>query len=321
MRVESEGLRSFTRPEVVVSMCLGFGRVRWDGQECRCEYVEKFKPFMSFIPVCPELGIGLSVPRLPLRLLFQGERLKLVQPATGLDLTQKMEGFAEAFLKTHLEVDGFILKSGSPSCGLKKVKVYTCAGASKAAVRASGLFAALALQNLSRCAFTDEKDLAISKRREHFLTKLYTLASFRRVEKSCSTEELLKFHVENRLLISVYSAKQLRLLSTLIDNAEEKPWRWLVKSYRTHLLSAFKRSPVEASNIEVMRKLYNRFAHRLSKDESSLVLSQMREYVSGGAPLSVCLCLLKDLAVRFDENSLAQQSFLEPFPQDLMEIA
>jgi uncharacterized protein YbgA (DUF1722 family)/uncharacterized protein YbbK (DUF523 family) len=86
--------------------------------------VEKLKPFVNFVPVCPEVETGLGVPRNPIRIVLAKGKRRLVQPATGLDLTEKMEKFADSFLSSLGEVDGFILKRGSPSSGFKNVKVY-----------------------------------------------------------------------------------------------------------------------------------------------------------------------------------------------------
>ena len=113
----------FPRPVVVISKCLGSEYCRYDGQMISCETAEKLRPFAEFIPICPECEIGLGVPRDPIRLV-NGRALRLVQPATGLDITEKMQGFVTDFLDKLQIVDGFILKSKSPSCGLRTTKLF-----------------------------------------------------------------------------------------------------------------------------------------------------------------------------------------------------
>jgi len=112
------------KPIVVVSKCITFSPVRWDGTIIASEFVEKLKPYVEFVPVCPEVEVGLGVPRSPIRLVSKDGRIRLIQPSTGLDLSEKMEAFAERFLGSLNDVDGFILKSASPSSGFRNVKIY-----------------------------------------------------------------------------------------------------------------------------------------------------------------------------------------------------
>ena len=118
-------MRRFAKPNVVISKCITFLPVRYDAQIVTSDFVEKLKSHVNFIPVCPEVEIGLGVPRDPVRIvLVNGER-KLIQPKTGYDFTEKMERFTESFLNSLEKVDGFILKRGSPSSGFKNVKIVS----------------------------------------------------------------------------------------------------------------------------------------------------------------------------------------------------
>jgi uncharacterized protein YbbK (DUF523 family) len=115
-------MREFSKPVVVVSKCITFEPVRWNGQIIASEFVEKIKPYVNFIPVCPEVEVGLGVPRDPVRIVLVNGEKKLLQPTTGFDFTDKMAKFSESFLDSLDAVDGFILKSASPSSGFKMSK-------------------------------------------------------------------------------------------------------------------------------------------------------------------------------------------------------
>jgi len=112
------------KPVVVVSRCLGFGVCRWNGAALACRLVDELKKEVDFVPVCPECEIGLGLPRPPIRLVQKDSALTLMQPETGLDLTAEMIGFSEKFLQSLGQVDGFLLKRKSPSCGLAGIPVY-----------------------------------------------------------------------------------------------------------------------------------------------------------------------------------------------------
>ena len=114
------------KPVVVVSKCLGFEACRYNGQFEKCDLVEKLKDFVDFITVCPEVELGLGTHRESIRLVKESEAtpLRLIQQVTGRELSNEMTEFAEEFLFGLPKVDGFILKSKSPSCGMKEVKIY-----------------------------------------------------------------------------------------------------------------------------------------------------------------------------------------------------
>jgi len=90
----------------------------------KCHLVDELRTEVDFIPVCPECEIGLGMPRPPIRLVQKNAALALIQPETSLDLTAAMVDFAEKFLQSLAQVDGFLLKRKSPSCGLAGIPVY-----------------------------------------------------------------------------------------------------------------------------------------------------------------------------------------------------
>lgn len=175
-------MKRFPRPNVVVSNCLELSACRYNGQVIHDDFVKKLSDHVNLVPVCPEVSIGLGVPRFPIRLVSQEKKVRLIQPATNLDLTDKMQDFCSDFLSRLKDVDGFILKFRSPSCGLKDVRFYSKAEKSAALGKTSGVFGGNVVRMFPGLAIEDEGRLRSLKIREHFLTKLFTLASFRSEE-------------------------------------------------------------------------------------------------------------------------------------------
>ncbi|MBS7632655.1 DUF1722 domain-containing protein [Candidatus Bathyarchaeota archaeon] len=313
-------LREFVKPNVVISKCITFENVRWNAQIIASDFVEKLKPFVNFIPVYPEVQIGLSVPRDPLRIVLVNGVKRLIQPATGLDFTEKTQNFAESFLSSLREVDGFILKSGSPSSGFKNVKIYPNIGKSASIARGRGFFGGAVVEKFPNLAIEDEKRLLNLRIREHFLTKLYTHASFRMVKKSSSIRELIRFHSENKLLLTAYNQKELRILGRVVANQEDASFNQLIELYQTHLFGAFERSPSIGANINVMMKAMGCFSKELSKEEKRFFLELLERYKATNVPLSACLSVLKAWVIRFEQEYLMQQTFFEPFPGELMKL-
>jgi len=143
------------------------------------EFVRQMKDRVDFQPVCPEMEIGLGCPRDPIRVVSAGGELRLMQPTTGRDVTREMRAFAAAFLGGLGPVEGFLLKSRSPSCGIKDVKVFATADADEPCGVGAGFFASAVLERFPDTAIEDESRLQNPSLCEHFLTRIFTMAEFR----------------------------------------------------------------------------------------------------------------------------------------------
>jgi uncharacterized protein YbbK (DUF523 family) len=167
------------RPVVVISRCIDFDSCRYNGQVIRASLREQLEPFVELRPICPELEIGLGVPRDPVRLIRGSGGHRMVQPSTGRDLTKAMESFSARFLDSLTEVDGFILKSRSPSCAVSNGKVFHSEAEHSGHDQAPGMFAARVLERFPEAAVEDEERLRDARVRELFLAKVLRAANLR----------------------------------------------------------------------------------------------------------------------------------------------
>jgi uncharacterized protein YbbK (DUF523 family) len=171
----------FPKPRIVLSKCLGFAACRYNGLMFDCPSVRKLRKYVDFVPVCPELELGLGTPRHPIRILESKGRRTLFQPATGRDLTREMTAFVRKFLRDLGPVDGFLLKSRSPSCGLSDVKVYSGSKRKQALLTAKshGFFGGLALKLYPGLAIADERRLENPASTKRFLARVSAMAGLR----------------------------------------------------------------------------------------------------------------------------------------------
>lgn len=156
------------RPTIVVSQCLGFAPVRYNGAIIEDDAVREIARVANILQVCPEVGIGLGVPRDPIQIEVHGGSRRLRQPATGRDITRSMHDFAQAFLDQLPRVHGFILKARSPSCGVDDVKQYDELQRLLPDYT-TGRFAAAVLARFGHLPVTDEAALRDAAARRDFL--------------------------------------------------------------------------------------------------------------------------------------------------------
>ncbi len=308
------------RPVVVASKCLGFEACRWNGIAVSDAFVDSLEDHVTFQTTCPEVEIGLGCPRKPIRIVRGAEGERLVQPETGRDVTDKMTAFVQTFLDAIDTVDGFILKYKSPSCGISNVKLYPNPEAKTPAGRTAGFFGRAVQDRFPDLPIEDEGRLHNFSIREHWLTKLFTLARFRNATEAGRMRDLVRFHTEHKLLLMAYSQKSLKALGRIVANEKKIPLDELVPAYRTELGRAFARAPKFTSAINVLMHGMGYFSEELGAEEKAFFLDTLEQYRNAQVPLSVPVGVLKSWIVRFSEEYLASQVFFEPYPRALVEI-
>jgi len=314
-------MSDFEKPIVVVSKCIEFAQCRYNGLSISSEVVKALKPHVDFVPVCPEVEIGLGVPRDPIRVVSTKETRRLMQPSTGADVTSKMLRFAESFLESLAAVDGFILKSRSPSCGFKDVKVFSGMGKEAAMAKGSGFFGGAVLERFPGYPAEDEGRLLNFRIREHFLTSLYARARFRAIAQRCEMKDLVEYHARNKFLLMAYHQKEMRILGRIVANPEKKKVRAVFEEYEAHLRSALANPPRYTSCINVLMHALGYFSDGLSRSEKAFFLESLEKYRAGKIPLSATLSVVSSWLARFKNEYLEKQTFFAPYPEALVEIS
>jgi len=310
----------FVRPKIVISKCIEFDHCRYDGSLIPSDFVKALKPHVDFSPVCAEMEIGLGVPRSTIRIVSVNGEPRLIQPATGLDVTERMMDFSAHFLSSLSDVDGFILKFRSPSCGMKDIRVYSSSANGVAVSKTSGFFGGAVVKSFPDMAVEDEGRLRNFNIREHFLTKIYALASLREVRNSGDVSNLIRFQEVNKFLLMAHSQKETRLLGKIVANQEGLDFEKQAAFYREHMAQALKRPPKTSSRANVLMHSLGYFKDQLTSKEKEHFIGSIGKYKDRKIPFSGPLAMLQSWAVRFGQDYVKNQTIFEPFPEDLIEL-
>jgi uncharacterized protein YbgA (DUF1722 family)/uncharacterized protein YbbK (DUF523 family) len=308
-------VREFIPPRILVSRCLEFEPCRYNGAMISSETVRKLRDLAQMYPVCPEVEIGLGVPRDPLRLVEKEDGIHLIQPSTGRDLTEDMRTFADWFLKSLPPLEGYILKERSPSCGLRSAAIFSGPTETSKKARGTGLFAQELLRRYPCIPNATERDLTSLRLRDHFLTQIYTLAEFRAVRNHETTKNLLQFHAENKYLLTAYHRTEYRTLAALATNRQKRSFDVVMQEYEEHLLHALSRPPRITSHLEILQHALTHFVDaaipRKDREQFDALMDACRR---GEKPPSAPRILLREWIVAYDEDYLNQQTYFEPYP-------
>ncbi len=309
--------REFPRPCVVASRCLGFDACRYDGAGIASPFLNRLRPYVRFQPVCPEVEIGLGTPRDPIRICMREGRKTLLQPSTQKDLTHAMHAFADAFLDGLSEVDGFILKSKSPSCGITDTKAFAGPASETPLALGAGLFAENVLARFGTLAVTDEAQLNEAEARAHFLTKLFALAGFRAVRKSKEPARLARYHTENKLLFLAYHQETMREMGRIAANHAKRAFGPLAADYENALLRALSRPPTRAAHVNALTHAAGHFSDKITSGEKKRFHAALEEYRAGGASPQIAFDTLREWIAHPGSPYLGAQTYFAPYPPAL----
>jgi uncharacterized protein YbgA (DUF1722 family)/uncharacterized protein YbbK (DUF523 family) len=301
-----------------VSQCLLGDQVRYDGGHKHDRFITNtLGQYVTFVPVCPEVECGLGIPREAMRLVGSPESPRLVTRKSQVDHTERMQAWARDRVRELEKEDlcGFIFKSGSPSSGMERVKVYSEKG--MPVKKGVGMFAAAFMSHFPLLPVEDDGRLNDPKLREHFIELIFV---FRRLRELLAGEKkmgrLVDFHTRHKLLIMAHSPNHYRMMGKLVADAglavNEK-----YRRYETLLGEAMKLKTTVKKNANVLQHIMGYFKKVLSADEKQEILEYLAHYRDGHVPLIVPVTLLNHFVRKYDQPYLKQQHYLNPHPIEL----
>jgi uncharacterized protein YbgA (DUF1722 family)/uncharacterized protein YbbK (DUF523 family) len=313
-------LLSHPKPVIVLSKCLEKEACRYNGQLIRDDFVRELEPWVEYRTTCPEVEIGLGVPRDPIRLVRIDGDTRLIQPTTDRDLTDSMQSFATGFLDSLDEIDGFILKNRSPSCGLKDVKIHADTDGRPPVGKGAGLFAGQVLERFGHLAVEDEGRLRNPRIRNHFLTRLFAYARFRGIERKPAMRDIVEYHSANKLLFMAHNQAGMRRLGNVVANHDRLGARGVAAAYREELGRVLARPPKPGPWVNVAQHAFGFFSDQLSSREKTFFGTLLDEFKRGRQPLQSVLSVLAGLLARIEVPWLEAQTLFEPYPAELFRL-
>jgi uncharacterized protein YbgA (DUF1722 family)/uncharacterized protein YbbK (DUF523 family) len=306
---------------VGISACLLGQEVRYNGGHKRDAFLtDTFGRWVEWVPVCPEVELGMGTPRPPIRLERHQEEIRLIMPSTGQDYTAPMRAWAGRRVEAlaALDLDGYVLKKDSPSCGMERVKVYH--GEGVPAKDGRGLFAQALIARLPDLPVEEEGRLNDPLLRENFIARVFVHHRWREGEREGWTRAaLLRFHERHKFLLMARNQAAMRRLGRLLGEAgRETPMEELAATYRLGLREVLQRPPTRRGHANVLMHLAGFVSDPLDREDRAELAETVERYRLGLVPLIVPLTLIRHHARRQAAGYLLDQVYLEPHPHELM---
>ena len=303
-----------------VSSCLLGNAVRFDGGHKRDRFVtDLLGRFVEWVPVCPEVEVGMDTPRPALRLVGREDGVRLLEIKSGRDHTEAMERYSAQRMRAlrGLDLCGYILKKDSPSCGMTRVKVYGEKGMPTRQGR--GLYAAALMEAYPNLPVEDEGRLNDPKLRENFIERVF---AFRRLgdlfRGRWTRGQVVAFHTAHKLQLMAHSTVAYRELGRLVAKMKETPRGVFHEQYGTGFMDAFAHMASRGRNANVLQHAAGHLKDCLDVTSRRELEELIHDYRNELVPLVVPVTLIGHHVRRHEVHYLIGQLFLEPHPRELM---
>jgi uncharacterized protein YbgA (DUF1722 family)/uncharacterized protein YbbK (DUF523 family) len=305
---------------VGISSCLLGEEVRYDGGHQKDAYITGvLARHFSWQPVCPEMEVGLGVPREPIRLVGDPGAPRLLGVTSGTDHTLRMTAFARRRVQelARRGLSGYVLKRGSPSCGMERVKLYRDEGPpARAGV---GLFARVLMETLPLLPVEEEGRLDDARRRDSFITRVF---AYRRLtalrEMAPRRRDVVAFHTGHNYLLRAHSPAAHARLGRLVAAIEAEPLPAWLDRYAEAFMRALQVPATRRKHVNVLRHIAGSFEDRLGAADKRELRAVIDDHTRGLVPLIVPITLINHHVARFDVAQLRDQVYLHPHPKELM---
>lgn len=311
----------FGKPVIAVSACLAGQKVRHNGDAAELRLLTKeWSNHLDLLPICPEIEIGMEVPRPATRLVKDNDKLKLVSQENNRDYTNRMVEYSQiqSDYLASAGICGFIFKSGSPSCGLEKVGVYNAD--SMAMHNGRGLFATVFTTFNPHIPTIEGGRLNDVEQAEHFLARVHFFHEWQHKGKTgWNANKIMQFHNENKLFLLSRAPQMKRVLGRLIATRfDEKAHPEIIAlEYMTKAQKALNFMTKKGRIAHTMEQVFGRFSHQLSKQERQELIELIHGFRQGLVPRSAPLLLLNKYLGRYNLNDKNINRFINPVPLEM----
>jgi uncharacterized protein YbgA (DUF1722 family)/uncharacterized protein YbbK (DUF523 family) len=308
------------RLRIGISSCLLGDEVRFDGGHKRDAFLTQvLAPYVEWVRVCPEVEVGMGVPRETLRLVQVGGDTRMITTRSGVDHTDAMRAYADrrtTALATE-DLRGYVLKKDSPSCGMERVKVYGgAAGASRTGV---GTYADVLKARFPSLPIEEEGRLTDPVLRENFIERVFAYDRLRALfDTRWTTTSLIAFHTAHKMTLLSHSTTAYRELGRTVASAAAQPRAALQQYYEAQFMKALARPATPRRHTNVLMHMAGHLKTKLDAAAKRELLGCIEEYRTELVPLVVPLTLLRHYVRLHGIAYLAGQTYLEPHPRELM---
>ncbi len=299
------------------SACLMGENVRYDGSGKKSHFcVDELGQHVSYKPFCPEMAVGLPAPRPTIRQIRKQDVLHVARPDGSGDVTEALQAYGKKVAELAKDFSGFVFCAKSPTCGMERVKVYNEKG-NPLANDGIGVFAneVMKANPLLPCEENGRLNDAIL--RENFVARVFVYNNWQQlVAGGLSKHKLMTFHGQYKYMLMSHDLVAYKTLGRLLGNGALTVDE-IAPEYIAGLMAALKITATRKNHANTLQHIQGYFSKHLLAPQRQELCKQVDDYRKGLVPLVVPLTLIKHYLILHPKKYLAQQAYLNPYPEQL----
>lgn len=302
---------------VGISSCLLGERVRYDGGHKGNSYIiSTLGEYFQFQPFCPELAIGLGIPRKPIRLQRQADKsIRCIQiDDASADHTEALAACANEQQDWQQKLCGYILKKDSPSCGMERVKIWDDVMPVREGV---GIFAGQMMKNLPYLPVEEEGRLGDAVLRENFIQRVFAMRRWHEIADSLTVSDLIEFHARHKLILMSRDQLIYRKIGRLVADTNKENLAENSKEYLLQFMALMKIRATKKNHVNVLQHIQGYLKKYLDSEDKQELVQTIDKYRQGQLPLIVPITLLNHHFRRHPNEYIANSYYMTPYPEEL----
>jgi uncharacterized protein YbgA (DUF1722 family)/uncharacterized protein YbbK (DUF523 family) len=305
---------------VGISTCLLGEKVRFDAGHKHDKYItDILGAHFQFIPVCPELEVGMGVPREPVRLVGTVKNPHMIGIKSATDWTERMNAYSKERVKQleFYNLSGYIFKADSPSCGMERVRVYSDKGMPTRT--GQGLYTRVFVKHFPLIPVEEEGRLHDARLRENFIIRVFC---YNRLQNLFSPgfrrKDLIDFHTRHKYILLSHSPKHYEILGRLVARQQELSTVELREKYSTTFMEALQVTSTTKKNVNVLNHMVGFLRKHITVEEKKDILQIIADYHRQIIPLIVPITVISHYIRKHKIPYIKDQVYLNPHPKELM---
>ncbi|WP_371188626.1 YbgA family protein [Thalassotalea maritima] len=300
-----------------ISACLVGQNVRFDASSKTSKFcVKELGKHVQYRAFCPEVAVGMPVPRPTIRQIKKDDMIIVARPDGSGDVTEALAEYGKRVAKVAEKFSGYIFCAKSPSCGMERVKVYSEDGKGSTS-DGIGAFAKEVMRANPLLPCEENGRLNDALIRENFVARVFAYRDWQMLLKSGATKhKLMQFHARYKYTLMSHDLVAYKRLGRLLASTE-LAIQDMADKYILGLMTAMKKIATRKKHANTLQHLQGYFSNELSAEEKQELVAHIDDYRQGLVPLMVPLTMIKHYQMQYPKPYLAQQFYLDPYPQDL----
>jgi uncharacterized protein YbgA (DUF1722 family)/uncharacterized protein YbbK (DUF523 family) len=300
-----------------ISACLVGEKVRYDGGSKKSNFcVAELGQYVSYKPFCPEVAVGLPVPRPTIRQIKKQDLIHVARPDGSGDVTEALKAYGQKVAKLAQSFSGYVFCAKSPTCGMERVKVYNANGDALTA-DGIGVFADEIMKANPLLPCEENGRLNDASIRENFVARVFVYKNWQQLCQSGITKhKLFEFHSQYKYMVMSHDLVAYKTLGRLLGGAQ-LPLEELACQYIAGLMAALTKIASRKNHTNTLQHIQGYFSKQLAANEKQELCQQIDDYRMGLVPLVVPLTLIKHYLMHYPQAYIAQQVYLNPYPHQL----